>query len=51
MDEFGDAAARDDPVEAGALEDERQSTERPQERDEPTESGALEDEPPEGGRA
>jgi hypothetical protein len=40
-----DPTRRDDPVEAGALEDEPDvpSEERPPEHDEPVESGALED--------
>ena len=42
-----DPAQRDDPVEGGALDDERDvpGEERPPERDAPVESGALGDEP------
>ena len=45
MEEYEEAARRDDPVESGALEDEGGSepAETPPRHDEPVESGALED--------
>ena len=42
----GDETRSDDPVEAGALEDEpAAASERPPASDDPVEAGALEDEP------
>ena len=43
-----DEAHRDDPVEAGALEEEGTGADRPPADEKPVESGALEDDPAAG---